>query len=609
MRKTNKTIAAIFAAATIAVFMASCKKDVMDQANLQLVGVERTINATATIPQEGDKAYLDVNDDRKVKWDLTDAININGTNLALTNLNADPTKAYFEGSAYAIPSGSEDIYWAVYPTTLAGTASGNTIPSNFTATSLTVNFPATQTYDCSANALSGNTLMAGYAVVPSGEDKVEFQMRNLGAVLKLRLSADASATNTMATKIEFTTTNGALAGDFTVSNGTNPTITPTANVKKILTVNLTDGTNNFIDLRYPKDIYVILPPMSSKNLTMTIYNTNIKQSRKTITSATLARNKIYRNTVSDLCFCHCGGGSPYFSISPTKQVVFAPGNLQWSATGGGTTATTHAVAGGGTAAGTWRFASSQFEYIGNAAGNNTPLASRPTQAAWIDLFGWATSGYHDASDALNTNYNPYNLYDLACCNLDIANPSGFGPTGNQNLEGAYANYDWGVYNAIYNPQTNTTDPPGTWRLLTFKEWEYLLLNRNTCSRVLWAKAQVNGVNGLIILPDNWDDSKYALNTAAYTITQPFSNNTISVTDWTNIFEPAGCVFLPAAGCVDYDCDNDLLSYESNEGFYWSSNSQGRDNATSYWFKNSNGNTVLGKFKCSAASVRLAKEVH
>ena len=52
-----------------------------------------------------------------------------------------------------------------------------------------------------------------------------------------------------------------------------------------------------------------------------------------------------------------------FSVSATSRVVFSPGNLQWSATGGGSAATTHTVSGGGTVAGTWRFAPNQWDTI------------------------------------------------------------------------------------------------------------------------------------------------------------------------------------------------------------------------------------------------------
>ena len=596
MKQIFKTWACVLATTTIALFAASCKKDYLDVTDLQITGVKRTINASASMPQGGDKAYLDYTDGRKVKWELTDALNINGTNIALSNLNADPTKAKFEGTTYAIPSGSEDIYWAVYPTDLAGAASGSSIPANFTASTLTVNFPTTQTYNSSANALSGNTLMAGYTSVPAGEDKIVFQMRNLGAVLKLHLTADASAANKRASRIEFSTTNGALAGDFTVDNNTtNPTVTPAAGATQTLTVNLTDGTNNYIDLSSGADIYVILPPMASKNLTMKVFNTENGKSTKTVSSTTLARNNIYTNTVNDLCFCECGGGDPYFSVSATQQVVFAPGNLQWSATNGGTTATTHAVAGGGTAAGTWRFASNQWDYIGNVTqgtiygvGGNSGTKCENSQISssyqgWIDLFGWGTSGY-------NNKYP----YMTSTTNVDYGN-------GNHHISGT--NYDWGVYNAIDNPKTNTTDAAGTWRTPTQDEWGYIISTRTTCSGVRYAKATVNNVPGLIIVPDNWDVNTYALNGtntagAAYTV------NTISSADWTNIFEPAGCAFLPAAGYRN----GSSVYHVGADGNYWLAKYSNSLNAYYLNFNSGNVTPGIGSDRYRGRAVRLVKDI-
>ncbi len=227
-----------------------------------------------------------------------------------------------------------------------------------------------------------------------------------------------------------------------------------------------------------------------------------------------------------------------FTISNNKRVIFSPGNLQWSATNGGSTPTTHAVAGNGTAAGTWRFAPHQWDTIGF---NNSNISS--TYTGWIDLFGWGTSGYN-------------NKYPYMTATID----SLYG-NGNSNISNT--NYDWGVYNAIYNPKTNTTDAPGTWRTLTIDEWEYLVITRQTSSGIRCANAIVNGVTGLIIVPDNWNVSVYSLNntnnsTAAYT------SNIIDSADWAKM-EAASCVFLPAAGWRDGSC----VDYVFSDGSYWS----------------------------------------
>ena len=240
-----------------------------------------------------------------------------------------------------------------------------------------------------------------------------------------------------------------------------------------------------------------------------------------------------------------------FSVSETSKVLFSPGNLQWSAKNGGSTATNHAVAGGGTAPGTWRFAPHQYDTIGI---NNTNASS--TYGGWIDLFGWATSGWDNTSvyeDAIR-----FNPWDTA---TGMSSGNGYGPYNFTiyspiDITGANANYDWGVYNAIFNPKTNTTDPPGTWRTPTIYEWRYvtgMAINyqdprRRTGSGLLYAHANVAGVNGLILLPDNWSP-------ATYTFVRPngrlnmgvdYSDNVISSANWSRL-ENAGCVFLPAAG--------------------------------------------------------------
>ncbi|MBP5759685.1 MAG: T9SS type A sorting domain-containing protein [Bacteroidales bacterium] len=209
-----------------------------------------------------------------------------------------------------------------------------------------------------------------------------------------------------------------------------------------------------------------------------------------------------------------------FSVSANTQVYFSPSNLQWSATNGGSTATTHTVAGGGTAAGTWRFAPNQWDTIGAA---NSNISS--SYSSWIDLFGWGTSGY-------NSKYPYTSIMDVSDYVNTDANISG-------------TNYDWGVYNAIYNPKTSTTDAPGTWRTLTNAEWDYLINTRSTTSGIRYAKATVNGVCGLILVPDNWLASTYALD-STNTSYAAYTSNVISEAQWTTL-ENAGCAFLPAAG--------------------------------------------------------------
>ena len=131
------------------------------------------------------------------------------------------------------------------------------------------------------------------------------------------------------------------------------------------------------------------------------------------------------------------------------------------------------------------------------------------------------------------------------------------------MTGDYANADWGVYNVI----SNGGNVPNQWRTLSFSEWCYVFLYRSTSSNIRYASAKVNGINGLILLPDSWSESIYSLN---YTNNHnaPYTTNEISLSDW-EILGANGAVFLPASGYR-------MGTTVANPGldvYYWSTSSQ------------------------------------
>ena len=154
-----------------------------------------------------------------------------------------------------------------------------------------------------------------------------------------------------------------------------------------------------------------------------------------------------------------------FSVSDSKQVYFSQGNLQYQAS-----------------TGTWRFAEHQYDIIGN---DNANISS--TNSGWIDLFGWGTSGW-------NSGANAYQPYSTSTTYKDYY-PGG---SYSNNLTGTYANADWGVYNAI----SNGGNQAGQWRTLSADEWYYLFNGRPHADR-LYSQGRVDGLSGLIVLPDNW----------------------------------------------------------------------------------------------------------
>ena len=169
---------------------------------------------------------------------------------------------------------------------------------------------------------------------------------------------------------------------------------------------------------------------------------------------------------------------------------------------------------------------------------NDNIHLSPTWDGWIDLFGWGTSGYdHGAVD-----YQPWSG------NKDTRSDALHYSYGKQdsNLVEQDGKADWG-----YNRISTGGNKEHLWRTPRVSEYVYLLFNRNTASGVRFVKAQVAGVNGLIVLPDNWKIACYPLNSANRPDAD-FDSNLITLSDWGTLLEPAGAVFLPEAGARTVD---------------------------------------------------------
>lgn len=283
-----------------------------------------------------------------------------------------------------------------------------------------------------------------------------------------------------------------------------------------------------------------------------------------------------------------------FSVSDTRKVVFSPGNLQWQA-----------------ATSSWRFAPSQWAYIGNAAGNTTDMY-RYSQADWIDLFGWGTSGYHNADDVHNDKYSPAETINLK--KSENYNTFGYGPSTNmadKNLTGTSADYDWGVYNAI----RNGGKVAGKWRTLSSAEWNYLLNTRsastvNGTENARYTQATINtdgtAVNGMILFPDS-----YTIGTPDGvtwgTINEPSAWGTQCTTAGWAALEAAGCAFLPVTGRRG----GTTVDYDSIEGNYWSTTYYSADDAYYMYFVAESYNSVdpeHHKARCLGNAVRLVRDL-
>ena len=104
------------------------------------------------------------------------------------------------------------------------------------------------------------------------------------------------------------------------------------------------------------------------------------------------------------------------------------------------------------------------------------------------------------------------------------------------------------------------------RLLTQAEWSYLLTERTDAYR-LYARAKVNGQEGLVILPDKetWvlpEGLEFDYNDAD----KGYATNRYDNDDWTAM-EQAGAAFLPADG---YSTDGLEVFDAKRYGTYWTS---------------------------------------
>lgn len=217
-----------------------------------------------------------------------------------------------------------------------------------------------------------------------------------------------------------------------------------------------------------------------------------------------------------------------FSVNGSGgKFYFSKGNLQATTSNLGTNWT-------------WSFAANQWDKIGNATANTNISSNGKVSAnGTVDLFGWSTSKTH----------------------LGIHNS-----TNNNDYSGDFA--DWGSAKEV-------TDCIGTgWRTPLGGEWYYLLITRTTTSGYHYCKAKVNGVFGVILLPDDWDTSYYSSLTNYDTANLSFSDNAlttsniISLEQWNASFVPHGAVFLPTTGTRE----NQTVSYPDDRLYYWSSTS-------------------------------------
>ena len=137
------------------------------------------------------------------------------------------------------------------------------------------------------------------------------------------------------------------------------------------------------------------------------------------------------------------------------------------------------------------------------------------------------------------------------------------------------------------------------------EWAYVFDTRTTDSGIRFAVATVNGIGGVILLPDDWNPDYHSLN-KTNTKSASFSSNTISSEVWASDFEAHGAVFLPTTGYRNVRAVVGASSY----GRYWTSTSNESDvsDARALVFNGSAINTNGSINRYYGQAVRLVRKL-
>lgn len=162
----------------------------------------------------------------------------------------------------------------------------------------------------------------------------------------------------------------------------------------------------------------------------------------------------------------------------------------------------------------------------------------------IDLFAWGTSGWAGGCGDRTWSAYRWRPWEVGTkfSSHDPISGDCYGPDGDHDLTGAYADFD----RAWHNPIANGGNQTHQWRTLTMEEWRRLF---HQSRRTKMAGATVEGqYKGVVLLPDNWtlpEGLSFSRGPRVLPSMRP-QTNTYSSEDWERM-EAAGAVFLVYTG--------------------------------------------------------------
>ena len=291
----------------------------------------------------------------------------------------------------------------------------------------------------------------------------------------------------------------------------------------------------------------------------------VKATREGKTTVTVTTNK--NNKTSQVTIDVVAPSNTFvqkaFSVSSKKKIVFSKGNLQYNVNEK-----------------KWRFANHQWDYVGGSGTNAGNMGCNTNVGAagpWIDLFGWGTW----TKNGIEPNSTSTTTADYK--------------TGVESSGGDFENVcKEGIESG--------------WQTLSYNEWYYLQYTRDNAPK-LRGVATVNGVNGLIILPDEFEDPKpdgveFTSGVASSDGRDYYKTvNEYTATQWVEM-EKSGAVFLPAAG----GRIGTSVSSVGYNGGYWSSTDYDTANARGLYFYSRSVNAYGSDGRWWGRSVRLVRSL-
>ena len=582
MMKTNKITLIVMGLALASLF-ASCKKD--------------NENTDGPVDGKGFVAYTEQGGGNTrthgvpngntivVNWTENDAILVANQSGEGDTLTYTLTGGY-DSTVGTFHSSDEDNsfltpdYVVIYP---AKNAEGTKNLIDVTSDGIIATFtlPATQTY--LANSFAEKSMpMVAYS------DNQTLQFKNVLGGLCFPMTGGVAVTKIELTSADATESLWGTCATKIGSNGGDPVsvVSNDATGKNIITLDCgEEGVQ--LGAETPTDFYIMVPAGTLESgFTVTAYNGTDVVFEKSTNSAPGA-GFISRNTVRkvdgnlEVVTTPVGAISGFFSVSETKKVWFSQGNLQYI----GSAATPY-----------WKFADHQWVYFGTTTGQNSAAENVDR-----DLFCWGTSGW-------NSGANVYQPYSISTTNSD------YYPGGDytNNLEGAYAKADWGVFHSAGTEghgsvikDNSGKETTASWRTLTSSEWGYLLTTRsastiNETENARYAKAIVNSVIGVIVFPDDYGHPSDVPVPSNINVSEAaFADNSFSDDAWAAM-ESAGCVFLP----MTYFRHGTWMYTTTNVGYYWSTTYSSTEYSRYLFFRDDGVKPQGGGPRYGGIAVRL-----